>query len=117
MIGRSFKNSTVLHVDVFGIAGCPNVVPTVQRIRQAAADLQIAVDVCPITLSEEDDPAMFQFLGSPTILIAGLDIEPAARGRSDYAFGCRMYDGSGQPSMPMIRAALQESLNARAGPI
>ncbi|VVM05829.1 hypothetical protein MAMC_00816 [Methylacidimicrobium cyclopophantes] len=50
--------------------------------------------------------------GSPTVRIDGKDIDPAAWGRIDYGFGCRVYpdaDGSlhPAPSKEFLRQALR----------
>ena len=48
------------------------------------------------------------FLGSPTIRVNGLDIDPASRSVKGGGFACRCYAG-GLPSEDMIRAALIEA--------
>jgi hypothetical protein len=48
------------------------------------------------------------FLGSPTIRVNGLDIDPASRSVTGAGFACRCYAG-GLPSEDMIRAALLEA--------
>jgi len=54
------------------------------------------------------DVERLRFLGSPTVLVDGVDIEPEARHRTDYSYSCRMYSGvSGLPSEEMLMAALQ----------
>lgn len=63
------------------------------------------------------DPATSQavrFLGSPTIRVDELDIEPSARSRHDYGMTCRTYIENGRreglPSGNLIRAAIKEAL-------
>jgi hypothetical protein len=47
------------------------------------------------------------FLGSPTVRINGLDIEPSARQRTAFGMMCRTYEGSGSvPSEDLIRSAI-----------
>jgi hypothetical protein len=46
------------------------------------------------------------FLGSPTIRVNGLDIDPASRNCTEIGFACRRYAG-GLPSEDMILAALR----------
>ena len=47
------------------------------------------------------------FLGSPTVRIDGLDIEPSARQRTDFGMMCRRYKGSGGvPSEDLIHSAI-----------
>ena len=54
------------------------------------------------------------FLGSPSVRIDGVDVEPAARTRTDFGLQCRVYPCAqggleGAPSVDMIRAALEAS--------
>jgi hypothetical protein len=51
-----------------------------------------------------------KFIGSPTIRVDGLDIEPACRTATAIGLACRRYVG-GLPSAEMIRAALREARN------
>jgi hypothetical protein len=48
-------------------------------------------------------------------LIDGVDIEPTARTRADFAFVCRSYGNSGIPPVSMIEAAIRESLWRHGG--
>ena len=41
---------------------------------------------------ESDEAAQSErFLGSPTLRVEGVDIDPGAAGRSDYGLKCRLY--------------------------
>ena len=55
----------------------------------------------------------FRFLGSPTVLVNGLDVEPSARNSDQIGFGCRTYTSGdrrvGIPGEDLIRAALVEA--------
>jgi hypothetical protein len=56
---------------------------------------------------------MLRFLGSPTVRVDGVDVEPGAEKRRDFAFSCRIYrseDGaSEQPAESWVRDALIEA--------
>ena len=56
-----------------------------------------------------EEAVRLRFLGSPTVLIDGLDIDPTARDRTDYAMVCRLYDRSGVPPAEMIADAIREA--------
>lgn len=99
----------MMRVEVLGFSECPNVEPTIAKIRETAAALGIRADIVVRFLREAEDAESLRFFGSPTVRVNGVDIEPSARTRSDFAFGCRVYDGSGTPSPAMIRAALIEA--------
>ena len=77
-------------------------------VKRVIADLGIPADVEEVEVTSPDDVARLRFLGSPTVLVDGVDIEPEARNRADYSYSCRMYSGvSGLPSEKMLIAALQ----------
>jgi peroxiredoxin len=61
-----------------------------------------------------DQATARKFLGSPTIRVNGIDIEPGSEARSDYALACRAYlrsDGRISPLPPpeLIRDALSRA--------
>lgn len=65
------------------------------------------IDLEPVPVRPESDLACLRFLGSPTVQVDGLDIEPSARSRTDFAVGCRVYGPSGDvPPRDLVLAAL-----------
>ncbi len=102
-----------MRAQVLYFAGCPNHKPAVDLARQVAAELGLAVEVQEVEVSSGDDVAALRFLGSPTIQVQGLDVEPAARLRTDYGYSCRMYDGRGVPSRETMAEALAEARGRR----
>jgi hypothetical protein len=99
-----------MKIEVFYFDGCPNVTPTVERLKRILGESGFNA---PIRLTEVGDRETAQavgFLGSPTVRINSLDIEPSARSRTDYGLMCRTYDGrGGVPSEAMIRLAVVEA--------
>ena len=90
--------------------GCPNHAPTVALVKQIAVDLGLQIGVEEVNVTSIDDAQRLRFLGSPTVRVNGVDIDPAARDRTHYALSCRVYPGvSGLPPDALIRAALQAS--------
>jgi hypothetical protein len=67
---------------------------------------------CPVieTKVEDSDMAVsLGFLGSPTVRINGLDIEPSARHRTAFGMMCRTYGTSGVPHEDLIRKAITQA--------
>ena len=99
-----------VHVEILSFGGCPNrelAVELVQRlVRETGSNARIDV----IDVTDEETARERRFLGSPTILVAGRDVEPGAENRSDYAVSCRVYrtdDGlRGEPDERWVREAL-----------
>ena len=98
-----------VRVQVLYFAGCPNHEPAVTLVREVAAELGIDAEVVEVEVTGQADAQRSRFLGSPTIQVDGVDIEPEARDRVDYAFSCRTYQGEGVPDRAMVAAALSEA--------
>jgi hypothetical protein len=65
-----------------------------------------------VEVRTQADAEAWNFVGSPTVRVNGLDVEPGARSVTAFGVGCRSYveNGrrSGLPSKEMIGRALQE---------
>lgn len=97
-----------MNVRVLYFVGCPNHAPAVELVRDVVAKLGVEAEVVEVEVTNPADAERLRFLGSPTILVDGVDIEPAARDRADFGFSCRTYDGQGTPPREMLAAALLE---------
>ncbi len=98
----------MMRVDIVQFDGCPNVGPTVERVRDVAARLGIEIDLRLVRIESSEEAVRERFSGSPTVRVNGIDIDPTAQFRSDFGLSCRVYDGAGIPSEGMIVAALTE---------
>ena len=101
-------------VEVLYFDGCRSherVLPTVRRL-PTRVDATVAIR--RVETAEEADAA--RFLGSPTVRVNGVDIEPGADARTDFGLKCRLYrtpDGlSGEP----VEDWLLNALAGRASP-
>jgi hypothetical protein len=66
---------------------CPNFTPTINLIERIGSELGIAVTVNRVLISSVDQAMELRCLGSPTVQINGIDIEPAARGSMNFGLG------------------------------
>ncbi len=98
-----------IRVQVLYFEGCPNHEPTRRRIEEMAAEDGIRVTIEPRRVDPGEDPHALRFLGSPTVLVDGQDIDPSLRESAQYGFGCRTFRGATVPSDTMIRSALDEA--------
>jgi copper chaperone CopZ len=96
-----------MKVQVLYFEGCPNHEPAVALARQVIADLGVDASVGEVEVKDADDAERMRFLGSPTVIVDGVDIEPCARSRTDFGFCCRTYNGKGIPSRKLLEDALQ----------
>ena len=101
-----------MKVEVLYIADCPNHKPAVERVRNVLRSAGMREMVQEVEVRTQADAEAMRFLGSPTVQVNGLDVEPEARAVQHFGLGCRSYaeDGrrSGMPSSALIRRALQE---------
>jgi hypothetical protein len=97
-----------MKVDVLYFEGCPNHAPTLVRLRDVIREEGVLAEVVEVEIQNEESAQAQGFLGSPTIRVDGLDIEPSARGAKALGMSCRCYAG-GLPSHDLIRAAIHEA--------
>jgi len=66
-----------------------------------------------IEIRSDEDAKVWSFVGSPSVRINGLDIEPEARHVRHFGLGCRSYAENGRreglPSEELIERAIQEN--------
>lgn len=95
-----------MKISILYFDGCPNHPPVVEMARRLVADYGLNAEVEEVEVAS-DDVVRLRFLGSPTVQVDGVDIEPAARERNDFAMSCRVYNTpDGLPSEESLLAAL-----------
>ena len=107
-----------MKIEVLYFDGCPNHKPALERVRQVLAEEDLSAEVFEVKVSEPSIARKIGFLGSPSIRVNGLDVEPEARRESAYVMMCRTYAVNGRreglPSHEMLRQAMREE-NSRMG--
>jgi hypothetical protein len=94
-------------IQVLYFEGCPNHAPTVALVKQVVATLGMEVQIEEVEVASPEEAVFKRFLGSPSVLVNGVDIDPQARQRTDYGLSYRIYSGlSGLPSEDLLIAAL-----------
>ena len=100
-------------VEILYLQGCPNHEPTRELVERIAGDLRLEASIELVEVSDETAAARLRFLGSPTVLVEGRDVEPDAGTRREFALSCRVYrtelGSSGLPDEHWIRRALIEA--------
>jgi hypothetical protein len=97
-----------MKIEVLYLEGCPNYLPAMDRLKAVLRQEGLSAAVCEIEVKDASAAKAWNFFGSPTIRINGLDIDPDSRAAPESGFACRRYAG-GLPSEEMIRAALREA--------
>lgn len=110
-----------MKVEVLYIAECPNHTPAVEQARAALRAVGVPAIVEEVEVRTNDDAQAWGFLGSPTVRVNGLDVEPEARGVEHFGVGCRSYQENGRrsglPSRDLIQRALQEDAGVTTSPV
>jgi hypothetical protein len=75
----------ILQVLVLYSEGCPATGETIRRIRDCAAESGVPVALRTELIETQEDADRARFLGSPTVQIESLDIDPSVR--DAYVFG------------------------------
>ena len=106
-------------IEVLYFEGCPNYEATLKRVQQTLKDLGIKQKVLEVIITTPKMAESFRFLGSPTVLVNGQDVEPSARNSNQIGFGFRSYSCGDQrvgiPGEDLIRAALVEAQSQSSG--
>ncbi len=66
--------------------GCEHTPPTRALVEQVAAELGLSIRLEMAHVTTVDEARRNRLHGSPTVLVAGRDIDPAMRERTDYGF-------------------------------
>lgn len=74
-----------IQIKILCSEGCANTPPTVELVKNVAQDLNIPVSIETVMVGTQEQAQELRFLGSPTVQIEGIDIEPSAR--DSVAFG------------------------------
>ncbi len=84
-----------MKVEILYFEGCPNHVPALEMVRRVLDREKIEAEVRRIEVVDEKSAEAVRFLGSPSVRVDGVEIEP---GREDDApfYGCRTYTVAGK---------------------
>lgn len=83
--GEETKKETAKTVTVLRDEDCGS--PAITRIKDLAAKLGLEVQVVEVLVTTQKQAEERRYLGSPTVQIKGLDIDPKARARTSFGLG------------------------------
>jgi hypothetical protein len=76
---------TNIHVKVISLQGCSATPPTIDLLKETAKELKAAIALEHVFVESQEEAVEHRHIGSPTVLVNGIDIEPEAR--EIYQFG------------------------------
>ena len=98
-------------VEILYFDGCPNHEGARALVERVSSELDVEPELRLVNVPDEDAARRLRFLGSPTIRVAGHDVDPEAAERNDYVLSCRVYRTesgfAGQPDERWVRDALR----------
>jgi hypothetical protein len=98
-----------MKIEVISIPECPNHQPTVDAVNAVLLSESLVIPVIERTIHSAEEAKGSRFAGSPTVLVDGIDIEPAAKACASMA--CRIYDsGGGVPSAESLKRAIHRAI-------
>lgn len=96
-------------IQILYFEGCPHRDATVALARNVLSELGISEEIEEVEVRDDEDARRLRFLGSPTLRVNGVDIEPDMAYRTHFAFACRTYGASGVPQRELLVAALERA--------
>jgi hypothetical protein len=74
-------------VRVLYTQGCPNLTPTIDLIERAGNETGVPLSIETTLVASQEEAVKLRCLGSPTVQINGVDIEPGAGESMAFALG------------------------------
>jgi hypothetical protein len=100
-------------IELLYFDGCPGREVLLPRLRELLDRAGVDAPVQQRRVQSDEDAQRERFLGSPTLRVDGVDVEPGVGEQADFALRCRLYptaDGlRGAPPDDWVLAALQRA--------
>jgi hypothetical protein len=105
-----------MRVELLYLDGCPSRDAFLPRLRELLEQADVSVAVRQHRVESDEAAVRERFLGSPTLRVNGVDVDPAAGDRTDYGLKCRLYSTGqglrGAPPDEWVLDALQDARDA-----
>src|SRR3954454_5513354 len=105
-----------MRIELLYLDGCPSHEAFRPRLHELLRQAGIDAPIDERRVESDADAQRERFLGSPTLRVDGVDVEPGAGDRTDHGLKCRLYptgDGlRGAPRDEWVLDALQAASQA-----
>jgi hypothetical protein len=99
-----------LVIEVLYVEHCPCVSAALSLVRRVCAELGFDAEIRTVLIPDQAAADQARFLGSPTVRVAGRDVEPGVELSGEYTLECRLYRHAhrlaGYPQQRWVRDAL-----------
>jgi hypothetical protein len=75
------------HVRILYSKKCPNAAPTADLVEKIGNEIGVPLEIEKILVTSREEAAELRCLGSPTVQVNGLDIDPGARNDTRFLMG------------------------------
>jgi hypothetical protein len=103
-----------MKIEVLYFDGCPNHLPAMEIVHEILHLLGRKDEIHQVEIRTQTEAEAMGFVGSPSIRINGVDIEPWTRTAETFGVSCRTYSHGSQrggvPSREQLRRAIEESI-------
>lgn len=66
--------------------GCPATPKTIELVKECIRESGVKVDFRTVLVATREEAESWRFLGSPTVQVDGIDIDPSARDSKVFGF-------------------------------
>lgn len=87
MVTTNREDGQAIEVRLLYGTDCARIEPLVDLVQEVAGELQVEISIETLLVDSRERARALRSLGSPTMHVDGLDVEPAARWRKDYSHG------------------------------
>ena len=99
-------------IEILYFPDCPNYPPAVEHVQRALQEEHVSAKITHLAVLDAAAATATRFLGSPSVRMNGVDVEPSAHSAGAPGMCCRTYRSGnrpeGAPSIELIRAAIRE---------
>lgn len=65
-----------MQISILFCEGCPNWSLALEDVKEVVAEYYVDADIQAVEVTSQDQAAELEFLGSPTVRVDGMDVEP-----------------------------------------
>lgn len=102
-----------MKIEVLYVDHCAHYSQCLSQLKELLRREEVDADLHMVPVASEEEAQRQRFLGSPTVRVNGVDVEPGAASRTDFGVQCRLYQDSadfrGTPPEEWIISAIRRS--------
>ena len=80
-----------MRIELLYFDGCPNHTELLPHLEQLLTETGRSDEITLVHVETPEQAEEDRFLGSPTVRINGVDVDPTAGERDDFGMKCRLY--------------------------